>query len=565
MHHSHSEAHVTFDNVELPQSVEIYDTTLRDGSQQEGISLSVEDKINVARQIDALGVAYIEGGWPGSNPKDAEFFRRYAVGDFKLSHATLVAFGSTRRHGIKAFDDPTLLHLVKAGVPAACIVAKASSLHVTETLRTDLDEALAMVRDSVEFLVGEGLKVFLDAEHFFDGMLLKDDFSLRVLEAAEKSGAEALVLCDTNGGMLPESAEEIVTKVRRYTSATIGAHFHNDSGCAVANSLAAVRAGARQVQGCINGYGERAGNADLCATIPNLSLKMGVETIERERITLLTSVARHVSEIVNISLDPQKPYVGTAVFANKAGIHTSAIARRPDAYEHINPALVGNNSRVVLSELSGKSTVVMKAKELSLEIDDAAITKVLGLLKELEYQGYHFEVADGSLELLMRAAAGYDDVLFSIESFTVVNSWTRKEDNTSLQIGTIEDGAGTDGNRITVHPWQQDGILTTEASVNLKIGSKDIKATSTGNGPVNALDKALRKALIPHFPQLSDIALTDYRVRVVDTGHGTGAVTRVLIDSADADGSWSTIGVSDNIIEASWEALVDALVYGLRK
>ncbi len=569
MHHSHSESHVTLDSVDLPDNVDIYDTTLRDGSQQEGISLSVEDKINVARQLDVLGVSFIEGGWPGSNPKDAEFFRRYAAGDFKFANSTLVAFGSTRRQGIEASKDTTLLSLVAADVSAACIVAKSSSLHVIETLRTDLDEAVAMVSDSVKFLVSNGLRVFLDAEHFFDGMLLEDGFALRILEAAEKSGAEALVLCDTNGGMLPEQAEEIVTQVRRHTSATIGVHFHNDSGCAVASSLAAVRAGARQVQGCINGYGERAGNADLCATIPNLTLKMGMETIERERIRLITSVARHVSEIVNISLDPQKPYVGMAVFANKAGIHTSAIARRPDAYEHINPGLVGNNSRVVVSELSGKSTIAMKARELSLEIDDGSLTKVLALLKELEYQGYHFEVADGSLELLLRAAAGYDDVLFSIESFTVVNSWNRWESDSDAErkdnVFAASGGKDASKNNGMVHPWQQAGLLTTEATVNLRIGDKSIRATSSGNGPVNALDKALREALIPHFPRLNEIALTDYRVRVVDTGHGTGAVTRVLIDSADADGSWSTIGVSDNIIEASWEALVDALVYGLTK
>ncbi len=565
MTHSHETGHVNIDQAALPANIDIYDTTLRDGSQQEGISLSVEDKLKVAMRLDDLGVAYIEGGWPGANPKDAEFFRRCAAGDLKLRTSTLVAFGSTRRPHTKAAQDKTLRHLVEANVSAVCIVAKASGLHVVETLRIDHDEAISMVEDSVKFLVDNGLRVFLDAEHFFDGMLSNDGFAVRVLAAAEQSGAEALVLCDTNGGTLPDMAEEIVAKVRSLTSATIGVHFHNDSGCAVASSLAGVKAGATQVQGCINGYGERAGNADLCATIPNLSLKMGVETIGREHIQLLSSVARHVAEIVNVSIDPQKPYVGTAVFANKAGIHTSAIARRPDAYEHITPSLVGNNSRVVVSELSGKSTIAMKAKELSLDIDDDSLAKILALLKDLEYKGYHFEVADGSLELLLRSATNHRDVKFEIESFTVLTNWKSvKADNDDPEAQPGDDLEET-GRQIKVHPWLQEGLLVTEATVNLSVDGQKITATSEGNGPVHALDQALRKALLPHFPQLEEITLTDYRVRVVDAGHGTQAVTRVLIDSANADGSWSTIGVSDNIIEASWEALVDAVVYGLTK
>jgi len=566
MTHSHGTDHVQIDQMALPSNIDIYDTTLRDGSQQEGISLSVEDKLKVAMQLDDLGVAYIEGGWPGANPKDAEFFRRCAAGDLKLQNATLVAFGSTRRPHTKASQDQTLRQLVEANVAAVCIVAKASGLHVVETLRVDHDEAISMVEDSVKFLVANGLRVFLDAEHFFDGMLANDGFAIKVLDAAERSGAETLVLCDTNGGTLPDMAEEIVTKVKDSTSAAIGVHFHNDSGCAVASSLAAVKAGAVQVQGCINGYGERAGNADLCATIPNLSLKMGIETIGRERIRLLSSVARHVAEIVNISIDPQKPYVGTAVFANKAGIHTSAIARRPDAYEHVNPSLVGNSSRVVVSELSGKSTIAMKAKELSLDIDDDSLAKILVLLKDLEYKGYHFEVADGSLELLLRSATKHRDVKkFEIESFNVVTNWTSvKTANSETGEQSGEDSKEA-GSQIKAHPWLQDGVLVTEATVNLLVDGQRIAATSKGSGPVHALDQALRKALLPHFPQLGEIVLTDYRVRVVDTGHGTQAVTRVLIDSANADGSWSTIGVSDNIIEASWEALVDGVMYGLSK
>ncbi|MGD0945253.1 MAG: citramalate synthase [Acidimicrobiales bacterium] len=539
----------------LPEAVDVYDTTLRDGSQQEGISLTVDDKLHVAEQIDHLGVAYIEGGWPGANPKDEEFFAR-AASELRLQTATLVAFGSTRRAGGRASEDETLRHLVEAGTEVVCIVAKASDLHVTEALRTTLDEAIAMAADSVAHLRQAGLRVFFDAEHFFDGYRRDAKFALAVLAAAEEAGVEVLVLCDTNGGTMPDEVERVVSDVRARSSATIGGHFHNDGGCAVANSLAAVRQGATHVQGCINGYGERTGNADLSAIIANLSLKMGVRTIPADRLERLTSVARHVAEIVNLTLDPQRPYVGTAAFTHKAGLHTSALIRRSDAYEHVSPDVVGNGTRVVVSELAGRSTLQLKAAELGLELDSPALGRVLEALKHLEHNGYHFEAADGSLELLMRAAAGAKGGrlgdLFTIESFRVITDWRAREAT----------DAG-DGDAGLVHPWSSPGELTTEATVKAHVGDERVVATAEGNGPVNALDAALRLAIEPHFQQLRNVHLTDYRVRVLDTAKGTGAVTRVLLDTADAEGSWSTIGVSENIIEASWEALLDAVVFGL--
>ncbi len=547
--------HVAASELALPASVEIYDTTLRDGAQQEGMSLTVSDKLRVAQQLDHLGVAYIEGGWPGANPKDEEFFRR-ASDELRLERATLVAFGSTRRAGVRAADDDVLAALLGAQTAAVCLVAKSSDLHVTEALRTSLDEAVAMVADSVAYLVAQGRRVFLDAEHFFDGFNRDAEFALRILHAAEDAGAEALVLCDTNGGTLPHDVERIVETVRAASSATLGVHFHNDSGCAVANSLAAVRYGATQVQGCVNGYGERAGNADLCATIPNLSLKMGVETIPRERLELLTPVARHVAEVVNLKLDPQRPYVGGAVFAHKAGLHASAIARRSDAYEHIDPDMVGNGTRFVVSELAGRSTLALKASELGIELAGDGLGRVLDTLKHLEHAGYHFEVADGSLELLMRAAAGERERLerfFSIESFRVITDWRATEARNAAGLGAAR----------LVHPWSSDGELTTEATVKVHVGSDRVVATAEGNGPVNALDAALRQAIGPYFPELASMHLTDYRVRVLDTAKGTAAVTRVLLDTADADGSWTTIGVSENVVESSWQALVDAVVFGL--
>ena len=401
--------------------------------------------------------------------------------------------------------------------------------------------------------------MFFDAEHFFDGYRRDAKFALAVLAAAEQAGAEVLVLCDTNGGTMPDEVERIVAEVRAHSSVVIGGHFHNDGGCAVANSLAAVREGATHVQGCINGYGERTGNADLSAIIANLTFKMGVRTIPADRLERLTSVAHHVSELVNLTLDPQRPYVGVAAFTHKAGLHTSALVRRSDAYEHVSPDVVGNGTRVVVSELAGRSTLQLKAAELGLELDSPALGRVLEALKHLEHNGYHFEAADGSLELLMRAAGGalggrLGD-LFSIESFRVITDWRARPSRRRRP------RRGRRGRARA--PLVLAGELTTEATVKVHVGDERVVATAEGNGPVNALDAALRLAIEPHFQELRNVHLTDYRVRVLDTAKGTGAITRVLLDTADAEGSWSTIGVSENIIEASWEALVDAVVFGL--
>ncbi len=540
--HSHSHAAVRPEvahshrvPADMPESVDIYDTTLRDGSQQEGLSLTVDDKLRVASQLDALGVHYIEGGWPGANPKDAEFFRRAAEGDLRLENATLVAFGSTRKAGGKAETDPVLADMLAARTQVVCLVAKSAEWHVTQTLRTTLTEAIDMVADSVGFLVSQGRRVFLDAEHFFDGFRENSAFSLDVLRAAADAGAEVLVLCDTNGGTLPFEVERVVAEVaERFASAAgIGCHFHNDSGTAVANSLVAVRSGATQVQGCVNGYGERTGNADLTAAIPNLTLKMGVKTISPERLPLLTPVAHHIAEVVNVAPDAHQPFVGISAFAHKAGLHTSAIARSSDAYEHVDPASVGNDTRFVVSEMAGRSTVTLKAAQIGLDIDDAAAAAVVDKLKDLEHRGYHFEVADGSLELLMRTATGWKQDYFTLESHRVITE------------------------------LREDGTFVTEATVKVRVGDSRVIATAEGNGPVNALDTALRQAIGPHFPRLSRVHLTDFKVRVLDTSRATAAVTRVLIDSTDGERTWTTIGVSENVIEASWAALEDSIVFGL--
>ncbi|MGH2686191.1 MAG: citramalate synthase, partial [Actinomycetota bacterium] len=407
------------DPVAPPASVEIFDTTLRDGSQLEGISLTVDDKLRIAEQLDHLGVHWIEGGWPGANPKDDEFFQR-APTELDLSSSTLVAFGSTRKVKGKVDDDPTLRHLVKANTSTVCIVGKTWDYHVLEALQTSLDEGVAMVADSVEYLRNAGLRVMFDAEHFFDGYKRNPEFALRVLEAAAQNGASTLVLCDTNGGALPNEVESIVRAVTTYfTDVQVGVHLHDDAGCGVANALAGVRGGATQVQGTINGYGERTGNCNLTTIIPNLSLKMGVRTIPEDRMERLTAVAHHVAELVNVTPNPQQPYVGTSAFAHKAGLHVSAIAKRPDAYEHVQPDAVGNGTRFVVSELAGKSTLQMKTKELGLDLDGKALGDVLETLKHLEHRGYHFEAADGSLELLMRNATGWRQPYFRLESFRV--------------------------------------------------------------------------------------------------------------------------------------------------
>ena len=525
-----------------PTQVDIYDTTLRDGSQLEGISLTVDDKLRIAEQLDRLGVAFIEGGWPGANPKDDEFFER-AKTELDLSTSAFVAFGSTRRAKGKVDSDQTLTNLVAAGTEVVCIVGKCWDYHVTEALKTTLDEGVAMVADSVEYLVAQGKRVFFDAEHFFDGFKRNPEFSLRVVEAAAMAGAEAVVLCDTNGGSLPPDVEAAVGAVVDHVDCQVGIHLHNDTGCGVANALAAVRAGATQVQGTINGYGERVGNCDLVPIMANLELKMGIQCLPEGRLANLTSVAHHVAELVNFSVDPQQPYVGSTAFAHKAGLHTSALSRASDAYEHVDPEAVGNGTRVLVSEMAGRSTLEMKAETLGIELDGKTVGDVIDTLKKLEHEGYHFEAADASLELLMRGAAGWEQPFFRLESFSV---------DTDHRSGT------------NARLWN-DVAVDVETSATVKVWVDDTRhlAVGEGNGPVNALDAALRNALGDIYPALDRISLTDFKVRVLDTGKGTGAITRVLLDSTDGAREWTTIGVSENIIEASWQALVDSLVYGL--
>lgn len=524
-----------------PAAVDIYDTTLRDGSQLEGISLTVADKLRIAEQLDYLGVSFIEGGWPGANPKDDEFFAR--ASELTLNTSELVAFGSTRRPKGRVDSDPTLARLAEAGTGIVCIVGKCWDYHVTEALRTTLDEGVAMVADSVAYLAAAGKRVLFDAEHFFDGHFRNREFSLRVLEAAAMAGAEAVVLCDTNGGTLPPAVEAAVADVVAHVDCGVGIHVHNDTGCGVANALAAVRAGATQVQGTVNGYGERVGNCDLVPIIANLELKMGVPALPPGRLERLTSVARHVAELVNIPLNPQQPYAGASAFAHKAGLHTSALSRRPDSYEHVSPALVGNGTRVLVSEMSGRSTLQMKAADLGIDIDGRVLGDVIDTLKRLEHAGYHFEAADASLELLMRGAAGWEQDFFRLESFRV----------------SLDHRSGTGA-----RAWNDVAVdVETEATVKIWVGDERRTAVGEGNGPVNALDSALRSALNGLYPALDRIVLTDFKVRVLDTQSGTRAITRVLIDSTDHRSTWTTIGVSTNIIEASWQALADSIVYGL--
>ncbi len=524
--------------------VDAYDTTLRDGSQQEGVSLSVDDKLRVAKELDYLGVTFIEGGWPGANPKDSEFFQR-AKKELVLENSTLVSFGMTRRPFGEAADDKVLAELLSTETPVVCIVGKAWDYHVTNALQVDLDEGVAMVRDSVAYLVAQGRRVFLDAEHFFDGWKRNPEFSLRVLHAAEDAGAEVLVLCDTNGGCLPHEIESIVTEVRALTKTKIGIHCHDDTGCSAANSLAAVRAGATQVQGCLNGNGERTGNAALSTVIPNVTFKLGQPMLPVGKIELLTSTSHHVAELINQTIPSQRAYVGASAFAHKAGLHTSAIARARDAYEHVNPDLVGNGTRFVVSEMAGRSTIELKAKELGLDIDGISMSTVLDTLKRLEYEGYHFEVADASLELLLRNSNNWEQSFFRMESFRTI---------------TEHLADGRFATEATMKVWvPNEGRVATDAGVE----ETRIVATGEGNGPVNALDAAFRAAVGYRYPQLSKVHLVDYKVRVLDSAMGTGAKTRVLIDSTNGERTWTTIGVSENVIEASWKALADALVYGL--
>ncbi|MCB0965830.1 MAG: citramalate synthase [Ilumatobacter sp.] len=513
--------------------VEIFDTTLRDGLQVEGVTATVEDKLRIAEQLDHLGVHFIEGGWPGANPKDIEFFARAAT-ELSLTTSTFVAFGSTRRPRGKVDEDQTLQHLLDANTSAVCIVAKSSEYHVTEALKTTLDEGAAMIADSVEFLRGHGRQVLVDMEHFFDGFKANPEFSFRALEAAVVRGATHVVLCDTNGGSLPHEVEDIVRQVHAHVGSdvTIGIHCHDDTGCAVANSLAAVRGGARHVQGTLNGLGERTGNANLTSIIPNLQLKQDYVCLPEGRMERLTVVSHRVAETLNRAVDPQAPYVGSSAFAHKAGLHVSAIARAKDAYEHVDPTTVGNGTRFVVSEMAGRATIQMKADDLGIEMDGAAINGVIDDLKRLEHEGYHFEAADASLELLMRRATGWQHDFFEVESMRVI---------------TDEVGAS----------------FNTEATVKVWVGDERHVFTAEGNGPVNAIDTALRRAVGRAYPALADIHLTDYKVRILDGGEATGAVTRVLLTATDGERDWTTIGVSANIIQASWRALEDSVVYGL--
>jgi len=513
--------------------ITIYDTTLRDGTQREGMSLSVEDKLRVVQRLDDLGVRFIEGGFPGSNPKDMEFFAR--VKELELANAVVSAFGSTRRKDTAAADDPGLKALLDTGCAALCIVGKAWDLHVEKALDTTLVENIAMVRDSVTFLKEAGRTVIFDAEHFFDGYVANPEYALLVCATAAKAGADAVVLCDTNGGMLPKSIARIVTEVAPRVAAPLGIHTHNDSGCAVANSLVAIDAGCTHVQGTMNGYGERAGNADLTAIIPALVLKMGDDCVTRDQLRLLTEVSHFVAETANLSPYPHQPYVGTSAFAHKGGLHASATDKLVGAYEHIDPAAVGNLARVVMSELAGRASLTMKAKELGIDLAAGSDTVggLLSAIKDREHRGYSFETADASLEILLKKQTGTYRPFFTLESFRCLME------------------------------KREDGRVMTEATIKVHCAGERLIATAEGNGPVNALDKAIRLAIGRFYPDLAGMELTDFKVRVLDEKKGTGAVTRVLIVSDDGTQSWGTVGVSENIIEASWEALVDSIEYGL--
>jgi 2-isopropylmalate synthase len=514
----------------------VYDTTLRDGAQQEGLNLSVQDKLHISRHLDDLGVGYIEGGWPGSNPKDTEFFR-LAAKELDLRHATLAAFGATRRPHVTAADDTLLAALRESGASVVTLVAKSHDRHVELALRTTLDENLAMVRDSVTHLREHGQRVFVDLEHFFDGYRANRDYALEVVRTAAEAGAEVAVLCDTNGGMLPHWVTEVVEDVMT-TGARLGIHAHNDTGCAVANSMAAVQAGATHLQGCINGYGERTGNADLVTCVANLELKLGLSLLPDGRLADATRIAHAISEITNYPPHARQPYTGVSAFAHKAGLHASAIRVDADLYQHIDPALVGNDMRLLVSEMAGRATIELKGKELGYDLasDPDRLARVTDRVKQMEQSGYTFEAADASFELLLAEEVdGVRTSFFDVESWRVL----------------AESSRGADA--------------LAEATVKLRAGGVRLAVIGEGNGPVNALDHALRQAIEQVYPDVARFHLTDFRVRILDQGHGTDAVTRVLIETTDGKDVWVTVGVGANIIEASWEALVDALTYGLRR
>jgi 2-isopropylmalate synthase len=511
-------------------SIQLFDTTLRDGTQREGVSLTAEDKARIARQLDSLGLNYLEGGFPASNPKDLEFFEGFDASELKC--ARLVAFTRARRPGGRVQEDPAVTLLPRLSAPVACIVAKSWRLHVEKVLRTTPEENLGSVRDTVAYLARAGKEVIFDAEHYFDGFRDDPEYSLSVLRAAARAGATTLVLCDTNGGTLPTELKAVVGRtVREFPDVIVGIHTHNDAGCGVANALAAVEAGAVHVQGTINGIGERCGNCDLVTTIANLQLKMGLKVLDEERLKRLTETSNYVAELMNLTPDTHRPYVGRSAFAHKGGLHVDGISKDTRTYEHVAPERVGNVRRTPVGELSGKSSIRAKAEELGLEPGD--VTAVLSAIKQREYEGYHYEAADASLTLLIGRATGEAKPLFELESFRIISE------------------------------KRADGETTVEATLKLFVKGQRAISTAEGNGPVNALDRALRQAIEPHYPQLKEIHLSNYKVRILDEHRATAATTRVLIDSTDGKRVWGAVGVSENIIEASWQALVDGLEYGV--
>lgn len=517
------------------KTVTLYDTTLRDGSQAEGISFSSADKLLIARKLDEFGVHYIEGGWPGSNPKDIDFFAQ--IRSLGLKRSRVAAFGSTRRAKTPVAEDLNVIRLREAETPVVTIFGKSWMLHVKEVLRTSPEENLAMIRDTVRYFKELGREVIYDAEHFFAGWHADRDYALATLLAAEEAGADTVVLCDTNGGTLPLQVAAVVREVRRRLKAPLGIHSHNDSGMGVANAIIAVEEGAVHVQGTINGYGERCGNADLTTIIPTLILKMGIPCVDRTRLRSLVELSRFVDEIANMAPWPRAPYVGVSAFAHKGGVHADAVLKNPCGYEHVDPAAVGGARRVLVSELAGKSSVFMKARDMRLGLakDAPAIRGVLEVIKRLESEGYEFEAAEGSFKLLIEKALKRHTAFFGLEGFRV----------------SVEKRA--------------DGRLISEATIKVKVGTLFEHTAAEGDGPVNALDNALRKALLPFYPAIADLALADYKVRVLNVKKGTAAKVRVLIQSKDRNAEWGTVGVSDNIIEASWQALVDGVEYKLLK
>ena len=513
----------------------IYDTTLRDGAQQEGLNLSVHDKLAIARYLDDLGVGFIEGGWPGANPKDTEFFKRAAT-ELKLKNATFMAFGATRRPGVKAADDVLLRALQDSGAAGVTLVAKSHDRHVDLALKTNLDENLAMIKDSIEFLRKGGQRVFLDAEHFFDGYKSNKAYALEVVRVSAEAGADVIALCDTNGGMLPDELSQIVHEVLGASKARLGIHCHNDTGCAVANSLAAISAGVTHVQGTLNGYGERTGNADLVSIIANLELKKQQKVLPDGALREAFRISHAVAEVTNVAPSARQPYVGVSAFAHKAGLHASAIKVDPAMYQHEDPASVGNDMRMLVSEMAGRASIELKSQELGVDLgsDKEVVGRVVARVKEMESRGFTFEAADASFELLLR-----EEVDGKRAHFFQIDDW---------QTTVVRD---------------ENDKVSSKAEVTITALGEKIKATGTGNGPVNAIDNALRSGLEKFYPELAKLELTDYKVRILEGRLGTGAVTRVLVETSDGVGEWSTIGVHENVIAASAMALEDAVTYGL--